>query len=143
MSDHVAVCPSCGTKNRLPVESHGLPRCANCQADLPWLVDAGDADFDAAVQTKSLVIVDLWAEWCPPCKMIAPILETLSRDLAGQLKVVKVDVDHSPVIAQRYEARSIPMLLLIDDGKVVDTIVGALPKMALRRRIDAALTSRV
>jgi thioredoxin 2 len=105
-------------------------------------VNAGDDDFDAAVRTKSLVIVDLWATWCPPCKMIAPIIETLSRDLAGQLKVVKVDVDHSPAIAQRYDARSIPMLLLIDDAKVVDTIVGALPKNALRRRIDAALASR-
>jgi thioredoxin 2 len=141
--DPVIACPSCGTKNRLPVASSGVPRCANCHADLPWLVNAGDDDFDAAVTAKSLVLVDLWAEWCPPCKMIAPILEGLSRDLAGKLKVVKVDVDHSPVISQRYEARSIPMLLLIDDGKVVDTIVGALPKLAFRRRIDAALASRV
>lgn len=136
-------CPSCGTKNRLPVASTGLPRCASCKGDLPWLVNAGDADFDAAVNTKSLVLIDLWAEWCPPCKMIAPILEGLSRDLAGKLKVVKVDVDHSPVISQRFDARSIPMLLLIDDGLVVDTIVGALPKLALRRRIDAAMASRV
>lgn len=143
MTDPVVACPSCGTKNRLPVSSHGLPRCANCAADLPWLVNAGDADFDAAVATKSLVIVDLWATWCPPCRMIAPILETLSRELAGTLKVVKVDVDHSPVIAQRYDARSIPMLLLIDDGTLVDTIVGALPKAALRKRIDAALAARV
>jgi thioredoxin 2 len=143
MADPIVTCPSCGTKNRLPVASDGRPRCASCQADLPWLVNAGDDDFDAAVKAKSLVLVDLWAEWCPPCKMIAPILEGLSRDLAGQLKVVKVDVDHSPVISQRYDARSIPMLLLIDDGKVVDTIVGALPKLAFRRRIDAALASRV
>ena len=143
MADPIVTCPSCCTKNRLPVASDGRPRCASCQADLPWLVNAGDDDFDAAVKAKSLVLVDLWAEWCPPCKMIAPILEGLSRDLAGQLKVVKVDVDHSPVISQRYDARSIPMLLLIDDGKVVDTIVGALPKLAFRRRIDAALASRV
>lgn len=142
MSDPIVACPSCGTKNRLPVASDGRPRCASCQADLPWLVNAGDADFDAAVATKSLVLVDLWAEWCPPCKMIAPILETLSKDLAGQLKVVKVDVDHSPLIAQRYDARSIPLLLLIDGGTVVDTIVGAQPKPAIRRRIDAALAAR-
>ena len=143
MTDPVVVCPSCGTKNRLPVSSHGLPRCANCATDLPWLVNAGDQDFDAAVATKALVIVDLWATWCPPCRMIAPILESLSKELAGQLKVVKVDVDPSPVIAQRYEARSIPMLLIIDDGKVVDTVVGALPKTALRKRVDAALAARV
>ena len=127
----------------MPAVSHGLPRCASCQADLPWLVNAGDGDFDAAVNTKSLVLVDLWATWCPPCKMIAPILEAMSRDLAGELKVVKVDVDHSPVISQRFDARSIPTLLLIADGKVVDTIVGALPKLVLRRRVDAALASRV
>jgi thioredoxin 2 len=127
----------------VPTVSHGLPRCASCQADLPWLVNAGDDDFDAAVNTKSLVLVDLWATWCPPCKMVAPILEAMSRDLAGKLKVVKVDVDNSPVISQRFDARSIPMLLLIADGKVVDTIVGALPKLALRRRVDAALASRV
>ena len=143
MTDSVVACPSCGTKNRVPAVSHGLPRCASCQADLPWLVNAGDGDFDAVVTTKSLVLVDLWATWCPPCKMIAPILEAMSRDLAGKLKVVKVDVDNSPVISQRFDARSIPMLLLIADGKVVDTIVGALPKLALRRRVDAALVSRV
>jgi thioredoxin 2 len=143
VADLVIACPSCGTKNRLPVASTGLPHCASCRADLPWVVDAGDADFDAAIAAKPLVLVDLWADWCPPCKMIAPILEGLSRDLAGKLKVVKVDVDRSPVISQRYDARSIPLLLLIDDGKVVDTIVGALPKLAFRRRIDAALAARV
>lgn len=135
-------CPSCGTKNRVPVSASGLPRCASCQADLPWLVDAGDADFDAAVDTKSLVVVDLWAPWCMPCRMVAPILETLSRDLAGKLKVVKVDVDQSPMISQRYQARSIPMMLVMDSGKVVDTIIGAQPKPAIKAKIDAAFARR-
>ncbi|HET7724423.1 MAG TPA: thioredoxin [Propionibacteriaceae bacterium] len=139
MPDPVVACPACGTKNRLPVASAGLPRCASCGADLPWLVNAGDDDFDEAVRSKSLVVVDLWATWCPPCKAIAPVLESLSRDLAGRLKVVKVDVDTSPAIARRYDARSIPMLLLIDNSSVVDTIVGALPKPALKARIEAAL----
>jgi len=142
VNDPVVQCPSCGTKNRLPVSSTGLPRCANCQTDLPWLVNAGDDDFDAAVQTKSLVVVDLWAPWCGPCRMVAPILEALSRELAGTLKVVKVNVDESPLISQRYEARSIPMMLVMDGGKVVDTIIGAQPKPALRSRIDAALARR-
>ena len=74
--------------------------------------------------------------------MVAPILETLSRELAGTIKVVKVDVDQSPVIAQRYQARSIPMMLVMDGGKVVDTVIGAQPKPALRKRIDAALARR-
>jgi len=142
VADPVVACPSCGTKNRVPVASSGLPRCASCHADLPWLVNAGDADFDSAVRSTSLVVVDLWATWCPPCRMIAPILESLSRELAGTLKVVKVDVDHSPVIAARYDARSIPTLLVMRDGEVVDRIVGALPKQALKARIDAVLAAR-
>ena len=105
-------------------------------------MNAGDDDFDAAVQTKSLVVVDLWAPWCGPCRMVAPILEALSRELAGTLKVVKVNVDESPLISQRYEARSIPMMLVMDGWKVVDTIIGAQPKPALRSRIDAALARR-
>lgn len=138
----MVACPSCGTKNRVPVSSRGLPRCASCQSSLPWLVDAGDADFDAAVAAKPLVIVDLWAPWCHPCRMVAPVLEALSRELAGSLKVVKVNVDTSPVTARKYEARSIPMMLVMDDSKVVDTIVGAQPKPVIRGRIDAALARR-
>jgi thioredoxin 2 len=105
-------------------------------------VNAGDADFDAAVATKSLVVVDLWAPWCAPCRMVAPILEALSREMAGTLKVVKVDVDQAPGIAERYQATSIPMMLIMDGGKVVDTVVGAQPKPALRKRVDAALAGR-
>lgn len=138
----VVVCPSCGTKNRLPIATSGLPRCASCRTNLPWLVDAGDADFDAAIGTKALVLVDLWAPWCGPCRMVAPVVEALSKELAGTLKVVKVNVDESPMISQRYRAQSIPMLLVIDGGKLVDTVVGAQPKQALRRTIDAALARR-
>ena len=142
MTGPVVPCPSCATKNRLPIVSSGLPRCAACQADLPWLVNAGDVDFDGAIATKSLVLVDLWAPWCGPCRMVAPVVESLSRELAGRLKVVKVNVDESPAISQRYRAQSIPMLLVIDGGKVVDTVVGAQPKQVLRRTIDAAFARR-
>jgi thioredoxin 2 len=105
--------------------------------DLPWLVEAGDAEFAAAVATKRLVLVDLWAPWCGPCRMVAPILERLSNEYATSLKVVKVNVDESPRTAQRYEARSIPMLLFMRGGELVDTVVGAQPEHVLRQRIDA------
>jgi thioredoxin 2 len=133
----VTVCLSCGAKNRVPTSASGAPRCAKCHADLPWLVEAGDAQFADAIATKRLVLVDLWAPWCGPCRMVAPVLEKLSRDFAGELKVVKVNVDESPHTAQRYQARSIPMLLLISDGSVVETIVGAQPEHVLRSRIEA------
>lgn len=121
----------------MPTSASGAPRCAKCRADLPWLVEADDVGFAAAISTKRLVLVDLWAPWCGPCRMVAPVLETLSRDFAGALKVVKVNVDESPDTAQRYQARSIPMLLFIRDGAVVETIVGAQPEHVLRSRIEA------
>lgn len=142
MANLVVTCPACSTKNRLPLIAKGHPRCASCKTDLPWLVDAGDADFDAVVDTQALVVVDLWAPWCGPCRMIAPVLQRLSQELAGQIKVVKVNVDDSPILAQRYRAQSIPMLLLMDGGEVIDTMIGAQPAPILRSRIDGALARR-
>lgn len=131
------MCPACGTKNRVPVSASGSPRCASCHVDLPWLVEAGDADFAGAVETKRLVLVDLWAPWCGPCRMVAPILEKLAVEFADRLKVVKVNVDESPMTAQRHQARSIPMLLFMRDGDVVETVVGAQPEHVFRARIEA------
>jgi thioredoxin 2 len=136
MVNEVVPCPSCGTRNRVPVAASGSPRCARCHAPLPWLVNAGDAEFDEAVSTTRLVLVDLWAPWCGPCRMVAPVLEKLAGELAGTLKVVKVNVDESPLIAQRYQATSIPMLLFLRKGQLVDTVVGAQPEHVLRARID-------
>lgn len=135
----VVTCPSCGTKNRTPVAATGKPRCASCKAQLPWLVSADDADLDAALDTSALVLLDLWAPWCGPCRMVAPVLEQLSREYAGRIKVVKVNVDHNPRAANTYEAQSIPTLVLLDRGRVVQRIVGAQPKPALAAAIDAAL----
>jgi thioredoxin 2 len=136
VANNVASCPSCGAKNRVPTSATGSPRCAKCRAALPWVVDAGDSDFSSAVDTKRLVLVDLWAPWCGPCRMVAPVLETLSREYASSLKVVKVNVDESPRTAQRYQARSIPMLLFMRDGDLVDTVIGAQPEHVLRARIE-------
>lgn len=123
-------CPSCGTRNRLPVSvdsKTGHPRCASCHTDLPWLVEVGNADFDSATRTSLPVLVDLWAPWCGPCRVIAPGVEQASRDFAGRLKVLKVNVDHAPQIAGRFKVQGVPTLLILQDGKVVDTQVGALP----------------
>ena len=139
MGAAVVTCPSCGTKNRVPVSATGHPRCPNCHTDLPWLVDAGDTEFASAVDTDQLVLVDLWAPWCGPCRMVAPILDTLSRDFAGRLKVVKVNVDESPMVAQRYEARSIPMLLFMRGGEVVNTVIGAQPEHVMRTLAESYL----
>lgn len=123
----------------MPAASSGKPRCAVCGADLPWLVDADDASFDAAVRASVPVVVDLWAPWCAPCRVMAPVLEALARDRAGRIKVVKVDVDRSPAVAARYSAHSIPTLLLFQGGRLADRRAGALSAPALRDWLDTTL----
>lgn len=136
----IIACPSCGTKNKLPIVARGKPRCPSCKAALPWVVPAGDHDFAAAVDTSALVLVDLWAPWCGPCRMVAPVLESLAKRYAGKLKVVKVNVDEAPATAARYDARSIPTLLMMRNGQVTNRIVGAQPEPVLAKAIDQSLT---
>lgn len=142
MSSRVTLCPACGTKNRVPVAAKGRPQCASCHAVLPWLVDAGDADFARAIDTSQLVLVDLWAPWCGPCRMVAPVLEKLSVAYAGRVKVVKVNVDDNRGTAARFDAQSIPTLVMLRDGAPVDRVVGAQPEQVLRGRIEALLAVR-
>lgn len=141
MSSRVTVCSSCGTKNRVPASVKGRPQCASCHAPLPWLVDAGDGDFAAATETSQLVLVDLWAPWCGPCRMVAPILERLAAQYAGRVKVVKVNVDDNPRTSARFDAQSIPTLVMLREGSTVARLVGAQPEPVLRQRIDALLTA--
>ncbi len=136
----VIACPSCGRRNRVPLAAHGVPRCAACHTALPWLVEVGDEEFDKVVGEASVpVLVDLWAPWCGPCRMVSPAVEAVGRERAGTLQVVKVNVDLAPGVAARFEARSIPTLLLIDHGQVVARQVGAVPAAQLRAWVDGAL----
>lgn len=126
MADVIA-CRSCGTKNRVPVSATGVPRCASCKAPLPWLVDADTASFAAAAATSLPVLVDLWAPWCGPCRTIAPGVRRAAEELAGRLKVVKVNVDVAPDVSARFEVQGIPTLLVLRSSRVVARQVGALP----------------
>jgi thioredoxin 2 len=141
VSDVIA-CPSCGKKNRVPASAGGSPRCASCHADLPWLVAAGDGDFDAVTSTRLPVLVDLWAPWCGPCRTVAPGVEQAARELAGKLKVVKVNVDEAPGVSARFRVQGIPLLLVLRDGNPVAQQVGALPAAQLlawvRQAVGAA-----
>jgi len=138
----VVVCPSCGTKNRVPVAATGTPRCASCKSDLPWLVDAGESDFKEAVDTKLPVLVDLWAPWCGPCRVIAPGVERAATELAGRLKAVKVNVDEAPEISVRFGVQGIPTLLILRDGEPVARQVGAVPPEQLLAWVRDAVDSQ-
>ena len=104
------------------------------------VLHATDADFDSHVlQSDVPVLVDFWAPWCGPCKMIAPALDQLAGEYAGKAKVVKVDVDQNPATAMKFRVRSIPMLLLFKDGQIHGQQIGAVGKAQLAQLIDKAL----
>ena len=143
MKSSTVVCPNCGKRNRVPAAADGKPRCANCHQRLPWVVDAGDSDFAEIVEKSAVpVLVDLWATWCGPCRMVSPALEQLARERAGSLKLVKVDVDSAPAISQRFSVRAVPTLLLIDHGQLSARQSGAAPVAALRDWLDQAVSTR-
>ena len=140
MASKVVTCGSCGRKNRVPASASGHPRCAQCKSDLPWIVDAGDADFADVVERSSLpVLLDLWAPWCGPCRMVSPALERLAQRYAGRVKLVKVNIDEAPHVAQRFRVQSIPTLVLLDRGRVIERQIGAAPEPALAQWLDRGL----
>ena len=132
-------CPTCNARNRVGPIAQGIPRCPRCKSVLPWVVEADSAKFVAETTASVAVVVDFWAAWCGPCRMISPVLEDLAERHAGHLKVVKVDVDANPGLATRFGAQSIPLLVVIRDGKEVDRVVGALPRVALEQRLGPVL----
>jgi thioredoxin 2 len=142
-------CATCGALNRVPREklAQGLrPKCGRCKEPLPDFAAAPlvvtDATFAAEVERSPLpVLVDAWAAWCGPCRTIAPAIDELAAELAGKIRVAKLNVDENPATASRFDIRSIPTLLVIAGGREVDRIVGAQPKQAIRARLDRLVTA--
>ena len=135
-------CEHCRQLNRVPPAAAGVPRCGKCHEPLPWVAEADDATFaEVAEAARIPVIVDLWAPWCGPCRMISPALEQLAHDMAGQVKLVKVNVDNSPQTQQRFGIQAIPTLLLLRDGKVAARQTGAVPLASLRTWVQDGLAA--
>jgi thioredoxin 1 len=103
-------------------------------------IEITDANFEQEVVKSDVpVLIDFWAVWCGPCKMIAPFVEQLAGEYQGKVKVGKVDVDNNPNISMQFGIRSIPTLLVFNGGKVVDQIIGAVPKQTIAQKLDAQL----
>ena len=147
-ADSLIRCPSCGATNRLPAEAIARGKsavCGRCKTPLtaaaaPLVVS--DATFAAEVERSPLpVLVDLWAPWCGPCRMVGPIVDQIAAELAGRVKVAKMNVDDNPATSSRFGVRSIPTLLVFKDGREVDRLVGAQPKAAIVGRLERHLSA--
>ena len=150
----IQTCPKCGAKNRVDERAavDSQPVCGRCGAKLPDLGAGETSDGKPQVVTDQTfaqdvisasssqpVLVDAWAEWCGPCRMIAPVLDQLAAESGGRYKIAKLNVDENPRTSAQFNIRSIPTLLIFKNGKLVDQIIGAQPKQAIAARLSAQL----
>jgi len=145
--DALIVCPGCGAKNRIPAEKwHLKPKCGRCGLSLAGAPRSGivnpltDAQFQQRVEQSFLpVLVDFYSPTCGPCRMIAPVVETLAQDYAGRLLVFKIDTSSQQMSAARFQIRGVPTLLFFKNGHLVDRLVGAVPRAEIEQRITTLL----
>jgi thioredoxin len=150
----IQTCPKCGAKNRVDERAAVIrqPVCGRCGAKLPAHEVGGTSDGKPQVVTDQTfaqdvisasssqpVLVDAWAEWCGPCRMIAPVLDQLAAESGGGYKIAKLNVDENPRTSAQFNIRSIPTLLIFKNGKLVDQIIGVQPKQAIAARLSAQL----
>lgn len=147
LDDLIIRCLKCGTKNRMPEERlNSKPLCGKCGEPLVIAkqdikpVDVTDDSFAREVlTTDTSVLVDCWAPWCGPCRTLSPVIDELASDYANGVKVVKLNVDENPATATQYGIRSIPTMLFFREGRLVERLVGALPKQEIEKHLLAII----
>ena len=142
--DYIIRCPSCRTKNRIPSDKAEItPNCGKCGSSInteelligkPVIVT--DENFEKGVIRSQLpVFLDCWAPWCGPCKIIGPVIEELAAEWKGRVRVCKLNVDENPQVASQFQIRSIPTMLIFDNGQLKESLVGALPKRQIVQKM--------
>jgi len=143
----IVLCNRCGTKNRVPVARlHDRPVCGRCRTPLvtgsspAHAVEVTDLNFkQEVIAFEGVVLVDCWAPWCGPCRMVAPIMDQLASEYAGRARIAKLNTDENPLTASQYGIQSIPTLLFFKKGRQVNKLVGALPKSEIERHLSALI----
>ncbi len=144
MNNLILPCLRCKTKNRISAaKQHLIPKCGSCKGAIDITlkaipVELNDPEFQTFIAQASLpVMVDFYSPSCGPCRAIAPLIATLSRDYLGQVIIAKLDTSHNPGTAMHYKIRGVPSLLFFDKGQMLDQMIGAPPETQLRQRLDS------
>ena len=145
----VVACSKCGTKNRVEESrlANSEAKCGRCgamltqvssQDSVPLVITDQTFEREALQARGQPVLVDCWAPWCGPCRMIAPVLDELAAESQGRYRIAKLNVDENPQTASRFQIASIPTMLIFKDGKLVDRLIGVQPKQAIAERLQVA-----
>src|SRR5690348_14531348 len=145
VANSIVVCPNCGAKNRVQEKGSNVqPVCGKCGAKLETAGDGHpiavtDQTFAQVIQDQRPVLVDFWAQWCPPCRAIAPVLDQIAREAGGRYVVAKLNVDENQQTAGQFRIEGIPTMLIFKNGKLVDRLVGAHPKQTIVQHLQSQL----